>query len=254
MGNEELAALTRNHYESLIKDVGSAYTDYRWKSNPVQRSHYRHTRYAVDSLFIDNARRVDKLLEVGCGPGVWTDICLRHSNSVSLVDISEEMLRVAKAKYRNENRIEDYYCGDYIQTAPSLPVGFDIIFSARAIEYMSNKTIMVNESYRLLASGGLLAVITKNPMWKDKLQSSPQKTDGIQRDWIYWKDMAVMFRRAGFNHVFVRPVAIGSYFPPFNNWAGIMFCNSLHLAIRNNDMRESYDKMTESYMIVGKKP
>lgn len=254
MSNQELSTLTRNHYETLIKDMGAAYTDYRWKSSPVQRSHYRHTRYAVYSFFKDVVGRANKTLEVGCGPGVWTDICLRHSDSVSLLDISEEMLKVAKAKYENEKRLEHYYCSDYIQTAHTLPVGFDVVFSARAIEYMSDKKAMVHQSYRLLKSGGLLAVITKNPMWRDKARSSRQKTDGIQRDWIYWKDLAVLFRNAGFEQVFVRPVAIGSYHSPYNNRAGIVFCDALHMAIRNNNMRGSYDKMSESYIVVGKKP
>lgn len=254
ISNQELPKLTHDYYELLIKDVGSAYTEYRWKSNPVQRSHYRHTRYAVESLFRHNARRLDKLLEIGCGPGVWTDVCLRHSRSVSVIDISEEMLKLVKARYSNEERVGHYYCGDYIQAAPGLPVGFDAIFSARAIEYMSDKAVMVNESYRLLKSGGFLAVITKNPMWRDKIRNSLHKTDGIQRDWIYWNDLAAMFRKAGFKDVSIHPVAIGSYFPPFNNRAGIMFCDFLHLTIRNREMREAYDNMTESYMVFGTKP
>lgn len=42
------------------------------------------------------------VLELACGPGVWTELLLRHANSVTAVDAAPEMLAKARARVREE--------------------------------------------------------------------------------------------------------------------------------------------------------
>lgn len=253
MAKPDLTEATKQHYEDLVKQLGEKYFHHRWGDHPIKRSHYQHTKRAIETIFNAKINQVDDLLEVGCGPGVWTDLMLQHAKRVTLFDISHEMLKVAKRKYHNNPCIKDYIQGDYIETAPHLGHEYDVIFSARAIEYMSDKRRMIAQSYNRLKPGGALVIITKNPDWHDKKREKGQPGSAIQTDWISWKNLESLYRESGFSQVGVYPVALGSYYTPFNNWVGIFVCNTLSTLLRGREMRGQYNYLSESYLIYGKK-
>ncbi len=253
MANQELTTATKQHYEDLIGELGEQYLFHRWGDHPVKRSHYRHTKRAIETIFDKHVGYVDDLLEVGCGPGVWTDIMLQHAKKVTLFDISEEMLKVAKNKYRNNANLKAFVQGDYIADANTLSDKFDVIFSARAIEYMSDKQKMVRQSHELLRPGGALVIITKNPAWHDKKRDGNREKAGIQTDWIGWGTLTGLFHDAGFQPVSVFPVAQGSYYPPFNNRLGVLVSDLVATLRYRRVMRASYDYLSESYLVYGKK-
>jgi ubiquinone/menaquinone biosynthesis C-methylase UbiE len=253
MTQQELTAATKQHYEDLIGELGEKYLFHRWGDHPVKRSHYRHTKRAIEAIFDKQVGQVDNLLEVGCGPGVWTDIMLQHAKKVTLFDISEEMLKVARNKYRTNANVKAFVQGDYIADANKLSEKFDVIFSARALEYMSDKKKMVTQSHELLKPGGSLIIITKNPEWHDKKREGDRREAGIQTDWIGWEKLAAYFRDAGFQQVSVYPVAQGSYHAPFNNRLGTLTCDLMAALRYRRGMCKSYNYLSESYLVYGKK-
>jgi SAM-dependent methyltransferase len=248
-----LTAATKQHYEQLIAELGEKYFLHRWGDHPVKRSHYRHTKRAIEAVFDKQVGQVADLLEVGCGPGIWTDIMLQHAKTVTLFDISEEMLKVARNKYRDNPNVTAFVQGDYIEDAGKLSGKFDVIFSARALEYMSDKRKMVMQSHALLRPGGALIIITKNPAWRDKKREAKRADEGIQTDWIGWDRLAGLFRDAGFKQVSVYPAALGSYHAPFNNRLGILVSDLMAALRCPRAMRETYDALAESYLVYGKK-
>lgn len=252
MTKSDLTAETKQHYEELIGQLGEKYIVHRWGDHPVKRSHYRHTKRAIETVFDTKVGHVDNLLEVGCGPGIWTDIMLQHAKQVTLFDISEEMLKVSKHKYRNNANVKAFVQGDYIANVDKLSEKFDVIFSARALEYMSDKRKMVTQSRALLQPGGALIIITKNPDWHDKVRERSHPEPGIQTDWVSWKTLAGYYRDAGFREVEIYPVAQGSYYQPFNNSIGILACDLAAALRRGRTMRDAYNYLSESYLIYGK--
>ena len=51
---------------------------------------------------LDSFRPTGCVLELACGPGVWTEQLLRHATSVTAVDASPEMLAIASARVGDE--------------------------------------------------------------------------------------------------------------------------------------------------------
>jgi trans-aconitate methyltransferase len=143
--------------------------------------------------------------------------------------------------------------GDFIEDANKLSEKFDVIFSSRALEYMSDKRKMVLQSYELLRPGGALVIITKNPDWHDKKREHNQSEAGIQTDWISWQTLATQFYDAGFSQISIFPVAQGSYYRPFNSRVGILACDLVAGMVSGRAMRTMYNYLSESYLIYGRK-
>jgi len=259
MKNQKLTEATKNHYKKLMGKIGNGYIYYRWENHPIKKSHYMHTKKSIEYVFDKIVGEVEDLLEIGCGPGTWTDICLAHSKKITVLDISDEMIKLIENKFGNNFDI-DYICGDYLNEKVTLSKKFDVIFSARALEYMSDKNLMIRKSYSYLKENGYLIIITKNPLWRDKIFDEKKKIKGgssketdIQSDWIYWEKLSSLFLNNRFSVVKVLPVCIGSYYFPFNNFIGIKLCDLFYKVISNRQMAANYDFITESYMIIGKK-
>jgi SAM-dependent methyltransferase len=259
MKKQKLTETTKNHYEKLIGKIGNDYMYYRWKNHPIKRSHYMHTKKSIEYAFDKIVGKVDDLMEIGCGPGTWTDICLAHSTKTTVLDISDEMIRLIKNRYGSDFNI-NYVCGDYLDQKVNFTKKFDVIFSARALEYMSDKNFMIGKSCNYLKAGGYLIIITKNPLWRDKVFDEKKKIKGgsskktdIQSDWIYWEKLSQFFLHNSFSLVKILPVCIGSYYFPFNNFIGIKLCDLFYNVISNRQMTAHYNFITESYMIIGKK-
>lgn len=249
----ELSDETLSHYEDLIGRIGDDYIEYRWKRNPVSFSHYRHTQKAVEFAFKHIDVSSENLLEIGCGPGTWTDICLKNTRCMTIVDISSEMLKLAKKRFAGEQI--DFHCGDFISSQINLTAIYNVIFSARALEYMDDKQAMVEKSAGLLLPGGWLVIITKNPTWRDKKQEPKDSSaEAIHSDWILHQDLEKIYGSIGLENVSTYPVCLGSYCAPFNNSLAIKFWDVLQERIYRKSISSTRYLFTESYMTIGRKP
>ena len=258
MQGQMLTQKTKKHYNKIADKQGAEYEFIRWHSGKIQKSHYCHTKKSIGYVLsnLNNALGdVDELLEIGCATGVWTDICLKYAKNLTLFDISDEMIELVRDKYKNEGNLK-YVCGDFVEDKIDRENFFDVIFSSRAIEYMSNKEEMIKKCFYYLKPSGSLVLITKNPLWRDKnidtkkKHHSEQKQNDIQTDWIYWKDLHNLLIHNGFTEIQVKPVALGSYYFPFNNIFGVKLCNLIQRLIYNKKMKTQYDFISESYLIM----
>ena len=248
----KLSQATKAHYEELIGRIGDDYIDYRWKRHPVSRSHYLQTQKSVEFAFGRLGDGIEHLLEIGCGPGTWTDICLRHSKQMTIVDISSEMLKLVQERFAGAPI--DFHCGDFICQEIRLPARFDVIFSARALEYMDNKRAMVEKSAALLKPGGRLVIITKNPAWLDKKrETSAAGGDDIHCDWIAHRELEGFYEANGLVDVVSFPVCLGSYYAPLNNRLAIKMCGLMQARVHRKPITRGIDFFAESYMTIGRK-
>jgi SAM-dependent methyltransferase len=73
---------------------------------------------------LDAFRPAGCVLELACGPGVWTEQLLRHATSVTAVDASPEMLAIASTRVRDE-RVH-FVQADLFKWAPDRR--YDLVF------------------------------------------------------------------------------------------------------------------------------
>jgi len=256
------------HYNRLLKELEGEYIQQRWGDSEIKRRHYRQTELAI-SRALSELPSVGDVLEVGCGPAVWTPLFLSSAKSVSLLDISEEMLKQARARIdglaggAHADKVR-YTCGDFIE-APVPAASYDTVVSARAFEYMSDKQAFVDKAFSVLRPGGTLILVTKNKNWYDLKKSTrilsrlPREQIPVERamqlDLVSWRQALGMLARAGFSSNRAYPVIIGSYdLPLLSRPAGLALADLVHRYAyrrRFDTVVRLLDKLTESFLVTG---
>ena len=113
---------------------------------------------AIIGKILDNAEVAADMdiLDVACGTGVMFDYYLeRGVNSVTGIDISPEMAKIAAGKYENEHRIQ-VICGD-VEDA-TFDRKFDVIVVYNAFPHFPDPRRLIKTLSGLLKEGGRLTV------------------------------------------------------------------------------------------------
>lgn len=63
---------------------------------------------------IDKIPKNGRVLDLGCGPGLYASLLAKKGYKVTGIDISQKSISYAKAKASDENLQVDYQCADYI--------------------------------------------------------------------------------------------------------------------------------------------
>ncbi len=97
-----------------------------------------------------------KVLELGCGTGLYTEILLKNSTNVVATDFSDEMIESAKQKRGHLENVE-------FLKADALNLdfegeSFDSVFMANLIHITGNAEKVIQESRRVLKNGGSLII------------------------------------------------------------------------------------------------
>ena len=96
------------------------------------------------------------ILDVACGTGVMFDYYLeRGVNSVTGIDISPEMAKIAAGKYENDSRVQ-VICGDVEEAV--FDKQFDIIVVYNAFPHFPDPRRLIKTLCGLLKEGGRLTI------------------------------------------------------------------------------------------------
>ncbi|MDD4179485.1 MAG: methyltransferase domain-containing protein, partial [Candidatus Margulisbacteria bacterium] len=137
---------TDNHfwsaYSPIIKILGDSYA--------LRLIHERIGQHLA-------LKPLDKVLDLGCGNGLWIKEALQAGVARAVgVDYEEKMLAVARrncpaAEFSRANLNEalPFANGEFTKIAEILVLG-----------YLKNQALHISESWRVLAPGGTLAVVT----------------------------------------------------------------------------------------------
>lgn len=147
----------------MPKKLGADYEHSRWFKDPIQKAGYDLTKAAIERhLISDDTLNPARIAELGPGAGTWTKLLVKRFPDayIDLVDISNEMLTRAKAALEKNERIR-YIESDVLDWTPEGK--YDLFFSSRVIEYISDKTAFAKKVSGLLQNGGRGFIITKMP-------------------------------------------------------------------------------------------
>ena len=126
-----------------------------WAKEAAVACEHLH-RYIWASNFVEGKR----VLDLASGEGYGAEILARRASFVRGVDIDEEAVRHASARYRQSNL--EFVKGRLTQVPIPEAHSFDVITCFEALEHIDQHDEMMVEVKRLLTPGGLLIVSVPN--------------------------------------------------------------------------------------------
>jgi ubiquinone/menaquinone biosynthesis C-methylase UbiE len=101
-------------------------------------------------------QKLGKVLELGCGTGLYTETLINNAESITATDLSDEMIEMAKTKRGGLKNVE-------FQKADALNLefeenSFDTVFMANLIHIIGNAEKLILESKRILKKGGTIII------------------------------------------------------------------------------------------------
>lgn len=191
----------------------SGFADNRWFGSQVASSDFAITKHLLWQYLAPTER--DRLLEMGCGPGVWAGLLAGSVSSITALDISREMLEEARGRV-SEGHVS-FVNSDILDYEDAQR--FDKIYSVRAIEYIEDSRSLIRKLSGLLNPGGRVVIISKpkNSLltWRrgvvDKLRGRLPEAASQFRSILRPMDptdLTDLFLQAGFAIVAVAPVVI----------------------------------------------
>lgn len=100
-----------------------------------------------------------KILDLGCGPGLYTKELIKRGAKVKAMDISEEEIKIAQ----KENPEIEFKVGDS-ENLPYNDKEFDIVLATLVLEHIEDWTNSLREIKRVLNKGGIFIFSTGNPV------------------------------------------------------------------------------------------
>ncbi len=135
-----------------------AYYEALWEAVPLglDPSDYEPRR----RFLLGNVAAGERVLDVGCGEGRFTEDLATAGASVVGLDVAEEPLRRARARARADAL-------DLRLVEPerewSLPdASFDVVWAGEVIEHVADTGLLLSEARRVLVPGGRLLLSTPN--------------------------------------------------------------------------------------------
>lgn len=174
-----------------------------------------------------------KILEIGCGGGIWTKFFIEEGAKVTAVDTLPNPLEANK-KMNPEGA---FVLGDAVTV--KIDDSFDIIFAKDVIEHIEKDEQFLANMHRHLKTGGVIVIATQNSWSLNYLiQGTYHRYIKGNKKWLGWDPTHVRFynysllgkrlKKAGF-----RPRRwFGSYFFPYRLfgdhfgkiWESRIFC------------------------------
>jgi ubiquinone/menaquinone biosynthesis C-methylase UbiE len=138
----------------IFDDLANRYDS--WFETPLGKKIFESERSCIEKLI---KKVEDKFaVDLGIGTGLFTKILREKGYRVIGIDISDEMLKIAK------NRGFEVIKHDLNNPLPFNDESFDFVFSMTSIEFLKNPENLVEEVYRILKKDGEFLLITLNSL------------------------------------------------------------------------------------------
>ena len=102
-----------------------------------------------------------RVLDAGCGPGIYVRELLDRGAEVTAFDASPVMVRLAQGQVPERVRLDRVVLGEPLPYPDS---AFDLIVCALAIHYAGSRVAAFAEFWRVLRPGGAAVVSTQHPV------------------------------------------------------------------------------------------
>lgn len=236
----------KEHYDTYLQDLESDYIHERWFKTPAHRFDYNQTKKVImRALYRVTA---EQTLEVGPGDAVWTELFLKKTKKIELLDQSKEMISRAQKRIGEDGRVT-FTCSDIANYKTDKR--FDLIGAIRCFEYFEDKAAALKKFHSLLSKEGTLVIVTKNP---EHARTKEAQERQLHRDQVAHADMVALLTEAGFKVDYTMS-AVSRIFAKY--WLGRLVSKVLHDAHVATGGRLVIPgitrRFTESYLYVATK-
>lgn len=140
----------------------------RWaEAGEGEKMELHHLDITQKTLRLMQLRPGDRVLDLGCGSGWASRLLAKQSGEVTGVDVSDEMIRQAKAASKDFPNIS-YLCGS-AQQIPCDSNAFDKMLSVESFYYYADQDGALDEIFRVMAPGGRIFILIN--LYKDNVYS-----------------------------------------------------------------------------------
>lgn len=120
--------------------------------------------HKIVPLLRQRVREGDRVIDVGCGSGWYLELLLRMGATVTGVDYSAEMLRLAEERLVGHDAARWALIEGDARTLDVDDGQFDVGVAIGLLDYVEDTAAILGEFHRVLKPGGrLLATIPKSP-------------------------------------------------------------------------------------------
>lgn len=139
--------------------VNDYYDATKWELGDEDRGLFEREKKTL--AYIKNLPNVHKILDVGCGDGLYLNhlaAAFTDKKKVELWGVDFSKYKLAKAK-KNGHNVKQ--C-DLEKGLPFKDNHFDVVYAAELIEHLYNPDFFLEECYRVLRPGGKIIISTPN--------------------------------------------------------------------------------------------
>lgn len=227
----------------MIEDVKSYYNnnaDGEWDrlGNPYSNIEFNSTLYLIDKYF----PKKGKILDIGSGPGRYSIELLKKDYSVSLLDLSDKELDIAKQKIDSLGlKADGYHANSALELDKFEDESFDSLLVLGPMYHLhdeADRKKVLDDSFRILKPGGraIIAYINTWGVLKSAITETPELFDSEDKFDAYFQNSQKLSVDEGFTACyFANPVAAekeirNSKFTYISKAGAESFLAGMHLA------------------------
>ncbi|MCL4322086.1 MAG: methyltransferase domain-containing protein [Deltaproteobacteria bacterium] len=191
-----------NNIKTAFNSIASVYDENRRKLIPCFDDLYS---IPVSLIQNRNGNKKLKALDIGAGTGLFASFLLEKypDARVTLIDMAEDMLNVAKRRFEGNGNIK-YITADYSRYGFS--ENFDAVISAMSIHHLADaeKRRLFKKIYGLLNTGGIFVnaeqVMGETPeldaLYRKLWEETIRKNGVPEKEILAWKERLKLDREA----------------------------------------------------------
>ena len=173
---------------------------------------YKSTLYLIDKYF----PKTGKVMDIGAGPGRYALALLERGYQVSLLDLSQNELKIAKEKITQAGYEADgYYCKSALELESFEDESFDALLIMGPMYHLHkevDRQKVLQEARRILKTGGV-AIVTYINTWgvlKASLREVPESFEELEHFEHYMEGGLIFSAEESFTETFFAtpPIAL----------------------------------------------
>lgn len=149
-----------------------------WARRSIKHKYFPDIWYAAENWLLAADKSHNRLLELGCGRGIFTRALLKSNWKISTVDPSAESIAVTKERIKEEQGEIEFF-QEEPERLPFDSDTFDAVACFHMLEFSINPEQVLAEIHRTLKPGGkaIVVVFKSHSFW-----SLPQVASLLRKD------------------------------------------------------------------------